>query len=220
MNRFAKLLIKGKIEVITGLHIGANDAYSAIGATDSPVLKDSVTRLPIISGSSLKGKMRSLLAKAKNDDPSDMSHNNDHEEIRRLFGDSDDIKVGRLIFRDCILANPDELTKQGAESFTEIKFENTIDRYKISAMPRQIERTIRGSIFNFEIVYDLTDSNELEEDFHTIADGMKLLELDYLGGHGSRGYGKVKFEDLDTELVYGQVNEETIQTLINILVSR
>jgi CRISPR-associated protein Csm3 len=60
---YSKLLIKGEIEVVTGLHIGGSSSYSAIGAVDSPVVRDSVTGNPIIPGSSLKGKMRALLQK-------------------------------------------------------------------------------------------------------------------------------------------------------------
>lgn len=54
---YSKFLISGEIEVITGLHIGGTDSYSAIGAVDSPVIRDSVTNNPIIPGSSIKGKM-------------------------------------------------------------------------------------------------------------------------------------------------------------------
>ena len=45
---YSKLLIKGEIEVVTGLHIGSSNSYSAIGAVDSPVVEDSVTGNPII----------------------------------------------------------------------------------------------------------------------------------------------------------------------------
>ena len=64
---FAKIEIRGIIEVVTGLHIGGSTAFSAIGAVDSPVVKDSLTNLPLIPGSSLKGKMRTLLAKQYNE---------------------------------------------------------------------------------------------------------------------------------------------------------
>ena len=59
----AKIEISGTLEVVTGLHIGGSSAFSAIGAVDSPVVKDTRTNQPMIPGSSLKGKMRSLLAK-------------------------------------------------------------------------------------------------------------------------------------------------------------
>ena len=65
---FAKVMISGTIETVTGLHIGGSGAFSAIGAVDSPVVKDSRTGRPMIPGSSLKGKMRALLAKRYNED--------------------------------------------------------------------------------------------------------------------------------------------------------
>lgn len=51
---FAKIEINGTIEIVTGLHIGGSSAFSAIGAVDSPVIKDGRTNMPMIPGSSLK----------------------------------------------------------------------------------------------------------------------------------------------------------------------
>ena len=55
---YAKVEISGVIEVVTGMHIGGSSAFSAIGAVDSPVIRDVRTNLPMLPGSSLKGKMR------------------------------------------------------------------------------------------------------------------------------------------------------------------
>ena len=57
---FAKIEISGIVEAVTGIHIGGNDQFSAIGAIDSPVIRDKMSDNPIIPGSSLKGKFRSL----------------------------------------------------------------------------------------------------------------------------------------------------------------
>jgi CRISPR-associated protein Csm3 len=48
------------LTVVTGLHIGSGDAGIEIGGVDLPVVKDKMN-MPYIPGSSLKGKMRSLL---------------------------------------------------------------------------------------------------------------------------------------------------------------
>ncbi|HLC14929.1 MAG TPA: RAMP superfamily CRISPR-associated protein [Thermodesulfovibrionia bacterium] len=55
--------ITGKIQVLTGLHIGASNANIEIGGLDNPIIKDPLPRsnAPYIPGSSLKGKMRSLI---------------------------------------------------------------------------------------------------------------------------------------------------------------
>jgi len=53
--------IKGQIELLSGLHIGGGDDTMKIGGIDNGVIKDINTDKPYIPGSSLKGKMRSLL---------------------------------------------------------------------------------------------------------------------------------------------------------------
>ena len=57
-----KILIKCDLVVRTGLHIGGSSSFSAIGTVDSPVIRDPFTGLPIVPGSSLKGKQRAELA--------------------------------------------------------------------------------------------------------------------------------------------------------------
>jgi len=57
---------------------------------------------------------------------------------------------------------------------------------------------------------------EIREDFESIAKALKLLSMDYLGGHGTRGYGRVKFSDFDIKVMNGQCNEDTNE-LLNIL---
>ena len=214
---FAKIQVTAQIRLETGLHIGTSNAFAAIGATDSPVIKDPITNLPIIPGSSIKGKMRTLLAKVYNttlaEKPGD-----DGEIISRLFGNSSDknYKVGRLIFRDAFLTNKKDLDSRSVKGYTEVKFENTIDRITAEANPRQIERAIRDSVFGFELIYEVTDKSQaqVEEDFKVILDGLKLLELDYLGGSGSRGYGKVVFENLKANTVFGNYDVSRLNELL------
>ena len=90
-----------------------------------------------------------------------------------------------------------------------MKFENTISRLTAVANPRQIERVVRGSEFGVKMVYDMEEAGELEADFTNIAKGLKLLSLDYLGGHGSRGYGKVAFTDFEIEVKEGECPVDT-----------
>ena len=185
-----KIIIKGLIEVKTGMHIGGNSSYSAIGMVDSPVIKDKKTKLPIIPGSSLKGKMRSLLSFAKNDKRVNVE--NDGEEIARLFGSSEkgNIKLSRLQFSDCFYVNKDN------DLPYEIKFENGIDRKTVVANPRQIERVVRGSEFNFMLTYNIEEVSEMDMDMINLIQALKMLQLDYIGGGGSRGNGRIVFKDL------------------------
>ena len=211
-----KLVIEGTIVIKTGMHIGGSSDFSAIGAVDSPVVRDTLTRLPLIPGSSLKGKMRYLLAKELNNGILLNEPNNDQDEILRLFGSSekDKIRRARLKFNDIKLSNLAELKTFNVSS-TEVKFENTIDRKTADAKPRQIERVIAGSKFDFEIFYNLDDIKEVEKDFENIKQGFDLLEFDYLGGHGTRGSGRIAFENLSVITAVG--NFEKINTLNEIL---
>lgn len=214
---YAKMSITGDILVKTGMHIGGSSAFAAIGAVDAPVIKDVRTNLPMIPGSSLKGKMRSLLAKALNESLSDPDH--DHERIRRLFGSAqkDHVKRSRLLFSDMVLANDEELRRAGLQSMTEVKFENSINRATAVANPRQIERAVRGSIFEMDLIYEAEEEAEIVEDIKLLAEGFRLLQYDYLGGSGSRGYGKVVFQQLEARTVVGTIDEEILQQCNEIL---
>lgn len=209
---YSKIEVSGYIKVDTGLHIGGSDQFSAIGSVDKPVFRDTLTNLPMIPGSSIKGKMRSLLAKSLNSTRIVQSPDDDTELLLRLFGSAKKgaVKRSRLIFTDCKLSNLKELKSFGVESPTEVKFENSINRLTAVANPRQIERMIRGSKFDFKLIYDVENEMEVEEDFHVIAEGLTMLQYDYLGGHGSRGYGRISFEELDASVVVGEVGDEKL----------
>ena len=200
---YDKILITGEIEIVTGMHIGTGGEFAAIGAVDSPVIRDAMSGLPMIPGSTLKGKLRSMLVKKYCPDSKDP--HKDDVRIKRMFGGDfmesgrKTVKASRLIFSDMILSNMDELKSYNIGSPTEVKFENTINRMTAVANPRQIERVIRGSKFNFEILYNLENETEAKEDMQLLTEAMKMLEYDYLGGHGSRGYGRVKFTGLRAE---------------------
>lgn len=217
---FAKVEITGKINVKTGLHIGGSDNIAAIGAVDAPVIRDALTQKPMLPGSSLKGKLRTLLAKQYNNKIEIC--NNDDERIIRLFGTSKKdsngkIKSGRLLFCDMLISNQEELYRKGAVSDTEIKFENTINRFTAVANPRQIERVISGATFPLKIIYNMDNEEEMEEDFKTLKDAFRMLQYDYLGGHGSRGYGRVQIQDLKVEICIGERKEELLETCQKIL---
>lgn len=211
---YGKIEISGKIELLTGMHIGASDSFAAIGAIDAPVIKDHISGLPIIPGSSLKGKMRTLLAKAYNENPF-VKWNRDDEKILRVFGTdkngkSDHSVNSRILFSDVIMENMEEIKSRGVEYPTEVKDENNINRVTGSATPRKIERVIKGAIFPLSIIYNVDNEEELVEDFHTIADGLKLLQYDYIGGHGSRGYGRISISNLQLDVVVGDVKKELL----------
>ncbi len=60
LKLIGKLILEGDLECQTGLHIGAGKGSLEIGGADNPVVKDAFG-LPYVPGSSLRGKLRSLL---------------------------------------------------------------------------------------------------------------------------------------------------------------
>ncbi len=206
--------ISGKIYLRTGLHIGASNDEIHIGGIDNPVVKDPITNKPYIPGSSLKGKVRTLLEWAtgrvqNNGRP--WSTDNGNDPIARIFGNGSNDKnydggPTRASFSDCFLDSEKskEMLEKGA--LTEEKTEVVIDRIKGTVGgggPRRMERVPAGAIFNFEIsyrIYDMDDNGKTDEDnLKLLLKGLKLLEYDALGGSGSRGYGRIRFEDINID---------------------
>lgn len=213
---YGKILIQCRLKVLTGMHIGGSDAFSAIGAVDKPVIRDPRTNEPVLPGSSLKGKMRTLLARSIGQDIHNMpGFAKDAPEILRLFGAASNEKVhSRLQFSDAFVCNAEQFREIG---LTEVKAENSIDRRTAVANPRQIERVNRGVCFDVRIAYDAVEDAEIEADFKTIARGMKLLQYDYLGGHGTRGYGRVGFDTIRLRPLEIELSSERLENLQQIL---
>lgn len=191
----AKIFITGKIELKTGLRIGTSKNALDIGGLEQAVIKD-VQGIPYIPGSSLKGKLRSLLERAEDN----------KEAIVRIFGpspkESKTGKTSRIIVRDALLDTQHFKTDvlgisssiMDNSNYTEIKWENTINRTTGTAEhPRQMERVPAGAQFCFEIIYNQFSEEEKTEDIQLISTAMRLLQDDYLGGQGSRGYGQIAF---------------------------
>lgn len=209
--------ITGTLVLESGLHIGAGDSEMRIGGTDSPVVKDPLTGQPYIPGSSLKGKVRSLLewrhglVMAAGGAPYSFKqlakdeNNSAGRDVIKLFGGAPDdaeeklvnsIGPTRLAFWDCPLNS--DWKREAADSrnllTTEVKSENSINRIAGTAEhPRFIERVIAGARFDFTLSLKVLAGDDLLD---TVLLGLRLLELDSLGGSGSRGYGKIKFAEM------------------------
>ena len=207
--------IKGRIVLKSGLHIGAGDTEMHIGGTDNPVVKHPHTGLPYIPGSSLKGKVRSLLemesglmtkTDGKPVQASQLKELQDKQKekctkILKIFGssgaDSEEIaEIGstRVSFADCPVSNGwQEKVRKERLGFFEVKSENTINRIRGTAEhPRFIERVPADTEFEFAVCLKILGKED-EDLFDYLLLGLKLLEKDALGGSGSRGYGKLKF---------------------------
>ena len=208
---YTKVLIQFDLEVKTGMHIGGSSSYSAIGAVDSPVIRDPLSGRPIVPGSSLKGKLRTLLARSFSGDIHNMpDFKNDHPTVLRMFGSTS--ARSRLQFADAFVSNADAMKAVG---LTEVKSENVIKRLSSEAMPRQIERVNAGTVFAETVVYDAAGETEMMEDLSLLAKSMKLLQMDYLGGHGSRGSGRVNLKNFRVSCFGGEVDCDGLKKLFD-----
>lgn len=200
-------MISGEIYCETGLHIGGSNDSIDIGGADSVVIRDSLSGLPFIPGSSLKGKLRSLLELNDKTSATSVIANDgkvctdDDAASTQIFGsaaNNSNLKFPtRIIVRD---AFPTEETRElwktqeDIVKGTELKWENVLNRIDSSAVPRSFERVPKGSSFSFEIVFSVYEDDN--DNLPSLLEAMALLEDNYLGGSGSRGFGKVVFKDL------------------------
>lgn len=200
-----KIKIQTSITLVTGLHIGGSSENVEIGGIDNPVIKLATKEnQPYIPGSSLKGKMRCLLEQTAGASKVGMD-----DQVNNLFGitENKSLQTGnqpsKLIVRDAMLT--DESIKAMLECdnldmpYTENKWENVIDRIKgVAEHPRQSERVPAGAVFNAEFIINVWDDDNEKELLELFEKGIRLLENDYIGGSGSRGYGQIKFSELNT----------------------
>lgn len=206
-----KIKINTSITLITGLHIGGNSENVEIGGIDNPVVKlASKGDVPYIPGSSLKGKMRCLLEQAAGAPKVGLD-----AKVNNLFGiteskaNNTENQPSKLIVRDAMLSDDSKKMLLDCDNldmpYTENKFENVIDRVKgIAQHPRQTERVPAGAEFNAEFIINVWDDDDEQALIKLFKKGISLLENDYLGGSGSRGYGQIKFG----EIVKAELSEE------------
>lgn len=196
MNRIVKKIkVNMTVKCLTGLHVGGSKDSVEIGGIDIPVIKIATKdNQPFIPGSSLKGKMRCLLEQVAGS----VKVGGDHA-VNQLFGSiGSEGNPSRLIVRDSYLTPGSVLAFSKCFDldmpFTENKYENTISRTLGKAEhPRQIERVPAGAEFKVEMVINVWDDDKEDELKALLEKGINLLENDYLGGNGSRGYGQVSF---------------------------
>jgi CRISPR-associated protein Csm3 len=78
--------------------------------------------------------------------------------------------------------------------YTESKTEVAIDRIISKANPRTFERVPAGAQFKLNMVLNVFEGEDEKSLRDTLQQAINLLQDDYLGGHGSRGYGQVEIE--------------------------
>ena len=195
-----------RIEVVSGMHIGGTKDEIKTGEI-SPIIKHPITGRPYLPGSSLKGRFRMAL-ELKYDDVDKNARkgygpsiDSQHPSlVVKLFGGSDNNEPTRFIFRDANLS-PD--SNDYIES--EQKKEVVMDRKSMAAVkgvgPRTKERIAAGAKFDFEVTVRVFEGDDEKKFIDRLKEAINIVEMEYLGGSGTRGYGKVKFADFKTEKV-------------------
>ena len=216
--------ISGQIKLETGLHIGGDEGVIEIGGNDNPIVRDIATENPYIPGSSLKGKMRYLLewytGKVTSDgkvyDGKNLSKDSEGDTLLNVFGGTagGNGRKGptRITVKDMFLSEDSEnevkRMNDRTGTDTELKIENSINRLDSSANPRNLERVPRNLIFDMEINFKVLNIDKKDEIEKIIKDGLKLVEIEGLGGAVSRGSGQIKFENLKIKNLFDEQQKE------------
>ena len=213
-----RIFITFDIAAQTGLHIGGSDTGIDIGGVDKTVIRDRLSNRPYIPGSSLRGKMRSLLEKYRGlpqnqrigqGNIHSCNQPEDYEScaVCQVFGVPGERDFGtptRLVVRDAHMTDESANALQDRTElpYTEAKTEVSIDRVTSAANPRQFERVPAGAVFGpAHLVYTIYNGSDCDprkdiERLATVLEGLQLLEDDYLGGQGSRGAGQVELKKI------------------------
>ena len=208
--------ISGMLTCETGLRIGGSTESIEIGGMENPIIRHPITGEPYIPGSSLKGKVRSLLEykhdrRDRRGRPKGQAGRDNGEPcecgqciICRVFGPHKNphhrLGPTRALFRDAGLTEDSRAWLMKAQTekgiaFAEVKTENLVNRLTGTAEhPRTTERVPADTRFKFEISVRIFDDDNEQEILDLIEEGLALLQQDYLGGSGSRGYGKVSLD--------------------------
>ena len=199
MSRLVKKIIyTGKIVLKTGLHIGGTNAALNIGGPDKFVVRNPINNIPYIPGSSLKGKLRSLIEIKNGCSEVSTDPNSESGKLFGVAGGNDNTRPSRLIVRDAEL---DTESKPGMFENTDLpyaesKTEVNIDRVTSEAKPRTFERIPAGAEFKLSMVLNIFEGEDEKELEGILFKAIEMLHDDYLGGQGSRGYGQVEIKDL------------------------
>jgi CRISPR-associated protein Csm3 len=219
INLYGRVIITANIKALTGLHIGGSGTGLEIGGVDKAVIRNPLTKQPYIPGSSLRGKMRSQtekrLGKPQNNKIAQVTIHTCKTEgeysanggcvVCHVFGVPAEIGYSgptRLVVRDVSLTKESSEALDNANTelrYAEIKTEVAIDRVTSAATPRNLERVPAGAVFGpAELVFGIYEKADFAR-IKTVIEAMQLVEDDYLGGSGSRGSGKVCFENIKVE---------------------
>jgi len=202
--------ITGTLVLKSGTRVGGSKEDLEIGGMDNPVIRHPLTGVPYIPGSSIKGKMRSLLEYKTGQIGRDGEPCGCGQEpclVCIVFGPHKTVKHNlgptRIIVRDSMMTKKSEseleaLRKEGT-LYVEVKAENWIDRRTGVAGGgglRSQERVPEGTAFDLHLSVRVFEDDKPEGILDFIKCGLKMITQDTLGSSGTRGYGWVEIKDL------------------------
>lgn len=200
------IVYKGTLTVKSGLHIGCGGETGKIGGCDDPVIRDTMTNMPYIPGSSLKGKLRSSLelsgAATMNDKV--CSCGKSSCIVCTMFGNINKNSTtgqSRIIIPDMYI-NDDYLKAFEEKGFTpdqltEVKMETAIERSSCKATTgslRNFERIIRGAVFDVKIILKIFDGDDEKKMVNALKKGIDIVNTTGLGAKTSAGSGQVDIQ--------------------------
>jgi CRISPR-associated protein Csm3 len=203
-----------EINCVEGLRIGGSGGGLEIGElvdANLSAIREPGTGEFYIPGSSLKGKLRSVLEKE-----SGKEHPKYPGEpcgcglrsckICTMFGahkkKDPESAPTRIVVRDARMSaeslRAQKQRELASEPDVEIKTENTVNRRTGTAQdPRSGERVLPKTIFDGEILVHIYEGDDASELTKFVRHGLGIIQdASSLGASGSRGYGKVRFDKL------------------------
>ncbi len=216
-----QLVFESKLVCRTGLHVGNELGQVSPRGLDAPVLQHPIFQqggkfAPYVSATAMKGKLRNIAEILLDVNEMDKKFHtieldkNKKIKLTRhecktsseavncpvcfLFGTGSDGKEGRfsprLVFRNCYADNN--------KLKSEIKIENAVGRLVIEANPRMLERAPVNASFDFKVIYLVYQGEETktENSLKNFIACLRFLQDYYVGGNGSRGSGKIEFNEI------------------------
>ena len=206
MKKVNHYILKGEIELLSGMRIGGSEDVLQIGGTDLTCIKDPSNGKPYIPGSSIKGRIRSGLEKRLGRDGKKLGEpcgcSRADCPICLIFGPhmnaAHNLGPTRIIFRDAHMLS---------EFVIENKTETGNNRLTGAAQsPRTVERVATGAKFALEIAmqeFDIDGQFEYKDSeggklkgidamLEVVDHGLWEMEQMGIGAGTGKGYGQIK----------------------------
>lgn len=192
-----KLRLAGSFATFSGLSVGREKTGKENASLPRMLVRHPVTAVPFIPASCFRGSLRRLFAEGKQ---------GESPEAVSVFGASGPSapRKGRAAFRD-VYPDPESarvIADQNQEGYlSEIKICASMDRVTSQGTSFAIEQIPAGCGFQFEIFFDVLEADGPDL-FLALLGAMERLEASSVGGHGSRGLGKIRFGKWSPETLF------------------